>query len=347
MEWMKNRTIKVDPPKNPKKCTGTRFAAILGMNKWCTPFETWCAITRTYEKPYEDTIYTIAGNTIEPKQADYIDADYFWRKMLTPTDVYGADYFKATRGDFFPNNDVFGGMWDYLFTDKDGKPDAVLEMKTTKRAEDWLTDIPENYALQAALYAYLLGVDEVIMVCSFLDESDYAHPENYVCSLENTITRTFKMSERYPNFEDDYIKPALDWWDRHVVTGISPIYDEDKDAEVLKALRSNNLNPDTDLNELIGEAEQLKTELDAHAAEIEAKEKRYKKLTELIKESVIPQFRDGDKNVTVNGTKYRWVVNLQSRDTVDKKQMEKDGVLSKYVTTKPMYVLTPKAIKED
>ena len=96
MKWMKNRTIKVDPPKKPKKLTGTRFAAVLGKNVWYTPFEIWCAVTRTYEKPFEDTIYTVAGKTIEPKQAEYISKEYFWRKMLTPTDVYGADYFQKT-----------------------------------------------------------------------------------------------------------------------------------------------------------------------------------------------------------------------------------------------------------
>ena len=51
-----------------KKITGTRFAAIMGLNKWTTPFNAWCAITRTYEEPFEDTIYTVAGKTIEPKQ---------------------------------------------------------------------------------------------------------------------------------------------------------------------------------------------------------------------------------------------------------------------------------------
>ena len=39
------------------------------------------------------------------------------------------------------------------------------------RDRDWAEDIPEYYALQAALYAHLLGVDSVIMVASFLDLS--------------------------------------------------------------------------------------------------------------------------------------------------------------------------------
>lgn len=347
IEWTDDNKIKIVPPKKPKKLTGTRFAGIFGLNVWTTPFEIWCAVTRTYEKPFEDTIYTAAGKIIEPKQAQYIREQYFWKKLLTPTDVWGSDYFQKTWGDFFPDWDVLGGSWDYLFVDKENKPTTVLEMKTTKRAEDWADDIPEYYALQAALYAYLLNVDDVIMVASFLEETDYADPTKFECAPSNTITRSFKVSERYPNFEKHYIKPALYWWNEHVVKGISPAYDEKKDADILKALRTNNLSPETDLADLVKEAEELKAKLDAHAAEIAEDEKRYKVVTDLIKQSAIKQFRDGDKNVSAPGTRFTWVVNKQSTDTVDKAKLKEDGLFDKYVSSKPKYVLTAKEIKEE
>ena len=72
MQWNENNTIQVTPPRKPKKLTGTRFASVLGLNRWSTPFEIWCACTRTYEAPFEDTIYTKAGKAIEPKQAEYM-----------------------------------------------------------------------------------------------------------------------------------------------------------------------------------------------------------------------------------------------------------------------------------
>lgn len=158
MEWLDNK-IQIVPPKRPKKLTATRFATILGLNPWSTPFEVWCEITRTYQKPFEDTIYTVAGKTIEPKQAEYMKNTYFMSNLVTPTDIYGENYFQKTFGDFFSDTPVLGGMWDYLLHGKDGKPVTVLEMKTSKRVEDWAEDIPEYYALQAALYAFLLGVD--------------------------------------------------------------------------------------------------------------------------------------------------------------------------------------------
>ena len=347
MEWLDGNKIQIIPPKRPKKLTGTRFATILGLNPWSTPFEIWCEVTRTYQKPFEDTIYTIAGKTIEPKQAEYIKQTYFMSNLVTPTDIWGKDYFRQTYGDFFRESPVLGGMWDYLLYGKDGKPTTVLEMKTSKRVEDWKDDIPEYYALQAALYAYLLGVDEVIMVASFLEPKDYDAPEKFVCSGENTITRPFKVSERYPDFEKKYVKPALKWWKDYVESGISPAFDERKDVEILKALRTNNLSPETDMAALVKEAEDLKAKLDAHAAEVAEDEKRYKVLTDMIKKAAIAQFRDGDKKVSIAGSAYNWEVSRTSTTKIDKDAMKADGILAKYTTTEDSYRISPKIIKED
>ena len=347
MEWLDGNKIQIIPPKRPKKLTGTRFATILGLNPWSPPFEIWCEVTRTYQKPFEDTIYTIAGKTIEPKQAEYMKQTYFMSNLVTPTDIWGKDYFRQTYGDFFRESPVLGGMWDYLLYGKDGKPTTVLEMKTSKRVEDWKDDIPEYYALQAALYAYLLGVDEVIMVASFLEPKDYDSPEKFVCSGENTITRPFKVSERYPDFEKKYVKPALKWWKDFVESGISPAFDERKDAEILKTLRTNNLSPETDMAALVKEAEDLKAKLDAHAAEVAEDEKRYKVLTDMIKKAAIAQFRDGDKKVSIAGSAYNWEVSRTSTTKIDKDAMKADGILAKYTTTEDSYRISPKIIKED
>ena len=349
MEWLDGNKIQIIPPKRPKKLTGTRFATILGLNPWSTPFEIWCEVTRTYQKPFEDTIYTIAGKTIEPKQAEYMKQPYFMSNLVTPTDIWGKDYFRQTYGDFFRESPVLGGMWDYLLYGKDGKPTTVLEMKTSKRVEDWKDDIPEYYALQAALYAYLLGVDEVIMVASFLEPKDYDAPEKFVCSGENTITRPFKVSERYPDFEKKYVKPALKWWKDFVESGISPAFDERKDAEILKALRTNNLSPETDMAALVKEAEDLKDTMErilVHEG-IPDMEKRYKVVTDMIKKAAIAQFRDGDKKVSIAGSAYNWEVSRTSTTKIDKDAMKADGILAKYTTTEDSYRISPKIIKED
>lgn len=346
MEWLEGNKIKVVPPKRPKKLTATRFATVLGLNPWSTPFEVWCEITRTYQKPFEETIYTAAGKTIEPKQAQFMKKSYFMTNIVTPTDIYGEDYFNRTYGDFFKDEPIFGGMWDYLLFNENKKPVTVLEMKTTKRAEDWAKDIPEYYALQAALYAYLLGVDDVIMVASFLSDKDYKDPAQFIPSAKNTITVPFKVSERYPEFKK-LVKKAEKWWKDHVETGISPAFDEKADAEILKELRTNTLNPESDIEALLREGEELKAEIDRLSAPIEPLEKRLKVVTDIIKQHALAQFRDGDKKVSIRGEKYEWNVSRSETSEIDKDGLKADGLLAKYTRAKVSYRITTKAIKEE
>lgn len=346
MEWLESKQLKIIPPKRPKKVTGTRFAAIMGLNAWNTPFKTWCEITRTYEEPFEETIYTAAGKTIEPKQAEYMKKAYFMTNIVSPTDVYGENYFQKTFGDFFKDEPIFGGMWDYLLCDENGKPTTVLEMKTTKRSEDWENDIPEYYALQAALYAYLLGVDSVMMVASFLEDKDYKNPEAFVPSTKNTIVVPFKLSERYPNF-DKYVKKAEKWWKTCVEGGVSPVFDEKKDADILKVLRTNTLNPETDIEALLREGEELEAEIEKLSAPIAPLEKRLKVIKDIVKEHAISQFRDGDKKVSMSGGRYQWDVSKTSTTKINKDGLKADGLLEKYSTTEVGYRITTKLIEEE
>jgi len=352
IKWLDDNRIQIAPPKKTKKITGTRFATILGLNPWSTEFEMWCAITKTYEVPFEDTVYTIAGKTIEPKQAEYMKRSY-GMDLISPTDEYGADYFNKTYGDFFPKSKHLGGMWDYLGKDENGKVDTVLEMKTTKRAEDWENDIPEYYALQAALYAYLLGIDNVVMVASFLEEKDYDKPESYKPSIKNTITVDFKVSERYPDFADK-VAQVEKWWNDHVKTGISPVFDEKRDEVILKALRTNSVGTTSeDIQSMIAEAEKLKAEVDKAEKAIKEKADRLDVLNKAIKTEAVNRFRDGDKKVEIKGVSYIFSVSKtepKEKPVYDDEAMKTDGVYEKYVTMQagePTYRLTITNNKED
>lgn len=234
--WNSNNTISVNQTLKPKKITGTKLASILGKNPYSTPFQTWCDITHTYDFPFEDTIYTTAGKTIEPKQAQYVKENYF-PALVTPTEKFGENYFNSTFGNFF-NDEIFGGMWDYL-NEENGKVTAVFEMKTTGKGKrkNWNKEVPEYYSLQAALYAYLLNVDDVHMVASFLDKDDYYFPDSYIPTEANTIIINFKLSEKYPNFKEDYLDPALEWYNKYVLSGNSPEFTDD-DKELIEALRA-------------------------------------------------------------------------------------------------------------
>ena len=341
MEFIDGNRIKVDPPKKPKKLTATRFATILGLNAWQTPFEAWCAVTRTYEPPFEDTIYTKAGKVIEPKVIEYLDKVMFM-DLKSPTDVYGPNYFKLTWGDFFPKDKVLGGMWDAL------GDDFVVEIKTTKRAEDWAEDVPIYYKLQAALYAYLLGFEKIVMTASFLDDMDYNAPEKFVPSYKNTKVYEFELHEAFPNFELDYVKPALDWWRDHVETGISPEFDEKRDAEILKVLRKNTIEPeDKDITKMISEADRLQVSIDKAEAKLKEKKDRLKEIDTTVKKYMTGQFRDGDIKVELTGKKFTWTLSRTTKTIVDSAKLKKDGLFEQYSKTSEAMTLKKSLIEED
>ncbi len=343
MEWLKTNQIRIEPPKKPKKITGTRFASILGLDRWNTEFKTWCAITRVYEEPFVDNKYTIAGKVIEPKIIEYLRKGYLM-DIKTPEDIYGKDYFKKTWGDFFPNEPIFGGMWDALAYEASA-PNAVVEIKSTKRVEDWANGAPEYYALQAALYANLKGLDNVIMVCTFLEEKDYENPEAFIPSVDNTIIDAFKVSERFPQMSR-HINRAEQWWEDHVSTGLSPIFDEKKDEDILKELRKNVITADTDITALIEESENLIAKIEKVTSKIKADEDRLKEIKEMLKKHCMEQFRDGDKKVALVGQNYEWVLSKSESTEIDKEALEKDGILEKYSKPKTTYRFTQSLIKK-
>lgn len=338
LQWNDDGTVSVDPPKRPKKMTGTRFASVLGLNRWSTPFQMWCEITGAQRMPFEDTIYTIAGKAIEPKQIAYMREAYAMDDLIDPTDVWGPDFFKKTWGNFF-SHPVLGGMWDSLLVsgewDKSpdglaGATEAVLEFKTTKRAEDWVDGPPEYYALQAALYAWLLDCDDVILVVTILGDGDYEHPEEFVVSAANTTPYPFKISERYPDFEERYVEPALAWWREHVETGESPAFDERADAEYLKEMRNASLNPTTDIDALLDECESL---WDVIAA-AEAKVAREKKRLDTVKKQLKAYAEDniGDKDTcTVEKDRVCCKLSKSTKKKVDESAMKVDGIYEKYL----------------
>ena len=358
MKW-EGASISVDAPKKPKKITGTHFPTVIGVNPFSSPFEVWCRCTRTYEKPFEGNKYTNAGQVIEPKVFDFLRKSMgFGDRVVTPEDVYGKDHFKKTWGDFYPTTPIFGGMWDALIIDENGKVEYVVEIKTVQvdgrsgSLEDRWKDgeAPHYQALQAALYAHLLGIDKVLMVAVALEDKkgDYEHPEQVVPSYanENVYTDEFKVSERYPNF-DLYIEQATAWWNAHVLTGVSPAFDEKKDAEILTALRTNTLNPDSDITAIVKEAEQLTAEIEQITATVADKETRLKALTEQIKKYALEQFRDGDTKVSIPGQRFEFVLSKSETTELDKEALKADGLWEKYNKSKTNYRLTKTAIKED
>lgn len=339
VEWLSTSPqVRVVPPKKPKRITGTKLAAVLGQNPWKanSPFSAWCAITRTYEEPFKGNKYTKAGEVIEPALLDYLEQMYFGEGgVRRPKDVYGDDPFKATWGNFFPESDIFGGMWDGLTYDPEREEvTGIIECKTSSRPQDWENGVPEHYMLQACLYAYLKNVEKITIIVGFLTDEDYDHPEAFTPSSDNTAVFEFNLHDFYPDFENSVITPARKWWDEHVKTGISPYYDDHNDKGLLEVLRTHTLPTDDEweFSQLLIEAETLTAKLDTVKEELNPLITRLKEIDEILKHQMSTKFREGDTKVVVEGNTYVFELSKSFRESINKKALVADDLLAKYIT---------------
>lgn len=366
-----------------KKITGTRFASILGLNRWSTAFETWCDITKTRPKPFVKTIFTEAGKIIEPMQIQWLKDNYLVN-VLTPEDRYGFDPFKKTHGDFFnglkggtlaggnfddPYDEILGGMWDGLELDADGKPIAVIECKSTKRSEDWheQNSAPQYYEYQAILYAYLLGVDKVTFVVTFLDEEDYQGAngftesdqlkpyldkmkQNLKITSENTRTFSFLISEKYPNI-DKAIQFARDWYNKYVIGKVSPPFDPSNkgDKEILRELTTETIDdPNEQISELAIECDKIDEKIKLLKAlnGIDELEKRLKDTKNNLKQLAIEKFGDQDNYVEIKTSSSKYTVSKEIKTSIDVDKLKEDGLYEKYLKEKELLVLRKKENKK-
>ena len=344
MEWLEDNRVKIAPPKKPHKLTGTRFGAVLGYNVWKSEFATWCEMTDTYKEPFIDNKYTIAGKTIEPIIDEYLRKSYYMTNLYKPEDLYPANSEQMQKRDFFLDREIFGGMWDAVLLNDDNTVDTVIEIKTSSRPEDWEKDIPIHYALQASLYAYLLNVEKVIIVCSFLKDQEYDNPGAFVPTAKNTIVRSFNVLDKFPNF-NLLIEKAKLWYKDHVLTGISPQY-LPEDEDVLKALKTKYVDPDADIEELMEETIVLAEQLKGAEEAIKPMQKRLKALQEAIKEYSVQQFKPNENNVVMTLKGFTFNTGLSYKKEIDKDKLKEDGLLDAYTITKPVYTLRVSKNKE-
>jgi len=333
----KNHVIKLDKtPGRIKKITGTRFAAILGLNHWTSPFEAWCDMTKTYKIPFEDTKYTLAGKIIEPKVIAYLDKTYHFGKGICkgPDDWFGKTK-EELHYDHFPENKTFGGMWDCR------TKDIVYELKTTKRVEDWYKDgkldAPIYYKLQGALYAWLLGLDKFRMVLTVLEDSDYERPEAFIPDSKNTHILQYSLKQDIPQF-DGYITACEQWLHDHIKNPVSPRWDEfdtPDDKDIMKALTTAHAAPQNTLDGadpvqvLLQQIEPLQAEVDAVAE----KEAQLKDLKDQLKPLLTAQMKDSDKKIILPGTQYDFTVSRSCSTRVDSAALKKAGIYDQYAKT--------------
>ena len=350
MEWKYSedkKRIVINPPKQRLRITGHRISTILGVNKWSTPFQAWCEITKLLKAPFEETKYIIAGRVIEPKLIEYVASKFL--NVVSIEDYYGANIDKYKYNNFVEDSNVFGGVIDAVSTLDDLKTITMIcECKTSSKPQDWANNqVPVDYLLQGALYSYLKGLDRVLFACTFLDEMDYVHPEKFVVNDNNTILVVKKLKDilipingEYLNIEE-IMEFGKKWWDEYIETGISPEFDEKADKEYLDIIRASKPCEDNDLIDVCEEALALAKEIKELevSSGLKAKQDLLKTLESSIKEKMIETNEDSvGKYVLKKSVKKKF--NEKALEQYDKK------LYNKYIEEVITYTLS-KNMKED
>ncbi len=246
----------------PKKITGSRFASILGLNKFTSPAKIWAIMNGIYKDDF-DPMYSKIGNEIEPKLKEYAEnVSHIKYKSYDPSAVYW---------DIFKENKIFGGIPDGEPLDENGnlvfgkKEYPLIEIKTTSvdkfkfavengefvlqkdengrpivktpgaKFDSWFDSkgdivVPEEYVSQLSLYCYLRNTNYGRFVIGFLDTDDYIHPEQFTPEKNKIYIVDFYVD--LDKFQD-VIDYGEKWYRDYILTKKSPELSEG-DIEWLK-----------------------------------------------------------------------------------------------------------------
>lgn len=356
-EWKYGKNKKTivlsEPPKQRLRITGHRFASVLGLNKYQSPFGAWAEITKLVKLPFEDNKYTLAGKAIEPKLIDFVREQF--PNVMSIEEYYGNNIEKYRWNNFVEDSDIFGGIIDCVATKDDLKTlTMIVECKTSSKPHEWNNNaVPVEYLLQGCEYSYLKKLDRVLFVCAFLQDADYNHPEKFIPTKDNTILVVKKLKDvvvEMPNGDmitfDEAVAYCEDWWKKYIETGISPEFDEKLDKEYLDIIRESKPINDNSLEDLCDKAGELIRSIEKLKEDsgINAMEKELKTIEASIKEGLMNSLEDGETSASCKQYKLSGTV----KEVFDEKAFatKHPKTYAEYLEEKITYRLSKIKIKE-
>ena len=353
MDWSfseeRDRVVLPKAPARPKRITAGRLGTILGLNAWQSPFYGWCDMTKVYSEPFEGNKYTNAGNVIEPKLIAYAKTLFGEDHVLSPEEYYHTkDAKKSQHYNFFAGIKIFGGMWDAVIVDDEGKIIGVIEIKTSSRPQDWVDGVPDEKLAQGLLYGHLLNVPRTFILASFLEDENYVKPEAFVPDDKNTKLYSFHTETATIDYDgedctiSDLTNYAEQWYDAYIKTGISPQFDEKKDSEILKELRTQRPDEDenTDLIDIVKAIDDVDAKIEHIREEngLDELEKMRKGLADALKRGLVDNMDEDDTKASLRD----WTVSKTVRRSIDSSKLKADGIYDDYVKTSVSYTLKQK-----
>lgn len=225
---IKNNQIEVLQGKEmlkQKKITGTRLATVLGLNKFNSPFSAWAEMTGLY-KPVIPDKYLKVGQVLEKPIIKSIEDMYDYNiKTFDKNEI---------KFDNFRENPVFGGMVDGI----DEEKKTLVEIKTTnvKNKRYWDKQVPVEYWYQAQLYCELAKLDEILFGVCFVEDKDYADPNNIPIDDRDIRIYPVQKVDIKPEMEK-----AIEWYKEYMQTFKSPKFDsrKNRDMEIINEIKKN------------------------------------------------------------------------------------------------------------
>lgn len=232
-----DKTVELIEGPSPKKITATRLAGVLGKDPYKSEFAVWADITGVYKKRFDGNKFIRAGEILEPK----IKA---WLRKKDNRCCELSEFFGKRVKDIDAEDGVLGGIPDFLKVEggtqaEGGKIIEVIEIKTFSNFEKWAYGPPEHYKIQNADYGALSGVDNCRLIGLYVGDLDLDNIEEvmrFEVTDKNIIDYPFSISKDFPEIFQ-YQSLAKQWYQKHVIGGISPKFNDGADWEIVQSLR--------------------------------------------------------------------------------------------------------------
>ncbi|BAP39594.1 MAGa7180 family putative nuclease [Metamycoplasma canadense] len=210
-----------------RKITGSALGDILKLTPFNSEFAAFARLAN-FALPVLDKKYVNAGVVLEPKIIDKIEKKFNFNIKRFEAHQYNYDFFK--------DNTLFGGLPDGYLEDQK----IIIEIKTAgiKKLESWNEGlINPAYIKQAQLYSYLMGVKKFTIVACFLEESDYYNLDNV--DINKRVIKNWFFNVNEQQVMDD-MKTCEEWYKKYTISGISPIWNDTLDQDLIKYLSCSN-----------------------------------------------------------------------------------------------------------
>lgn len=317
--------VHTDPSN--RKLSGTTLSGVVDRNAWSTPFSTACRLLNVYNEDISDNPAIKAGNVLEHVIVDYVNEKYEIG-IIKGDDIFGEQPEDYNKWKSHFDDPDFSGHLDGVLADG-----TVVEIKTGSRPQDWVdkdgnTIIPENYHIQASLYARMTGVDKILFVFGHVLPADRSDP--YKWEPEGNVY--LFNAELHPEI-DEIIEEGRDFLATYIRKGISPEAQDTKiDNDILDILEVQ-INADLQA--------ELAEYIDKYNEEIREKTKLLDDAKDKLKIAT-GYSANGALDLSNQSGKYAVTVSTRKVSRVDNDLLKKEGIYDDYLKETQYQILTVK-----